>query len=263
MYTVANVARASHGIRTVTSQSEDGLVLRESLKELTELSGLKTAFRNLKIAAQLVRPWDYSFLVIESFLLSTDYLEAQLAGFKKAPVLAGFLDHVFRVNASNWMQSKPFMDVSSLKALWDPWWSGHKSEVKKEAHQQDGGQQQGQKGKKNQQRQQGGGRGGGNRQGGQKGGQNGGQQAGNKGRYTPAGRLVFTNFTMPPPDFSGPPHEKNICRQYNEKSCPNAYNMSVKSSAFGQFRLYHLCNHTELVNGETKLCAQKHAKDHK
>jgi hypothetical protein len=260
MFTVANVARASDGIRTVTSQSEDGLVLRESLKELTELSELKTAFRNLKIAAQLVRPWDYSFLVIESFLLSTDYLDAQLAGFKKAPVLAGFLDHVFRVNASNWMQSKPFMDVSSLKALWDPWWSGHKGEMKKEAHQQDGGQQQGQKGKKNQQQQQGGGRGGGNRQGGQQGG----QQGGNKGRYTPAGRLVFTNFTMPPPDFSGPPHEKNICRQYNEKSCPNAYNTCVKSSAFGQFRLYHLCNHTELVNGETKLCAQKHAKaDHK
>jgi predicted DNA-binding protein len=38
LFTVANVARASEGARTVTSQSEDRLVLRESLKELTEMA---------------------------------------------------------------------------------------------------------------------------------------------------------------------------------------------------------------------------------
>jgi hypothetical protein len=255
MFTVANVARASEGVRTVTSQSEDGLVLKESLKELTELSELKTAFRNLKIAAQLVRPWDFSFLVIESFLLGTDYLESQLAGYKKAPVLAGFLDHVFRVNASNWMQGKPFMDTASLKALWDPWWSGHKGDIKKEGQQQGGGQQQGQKGQKQGKQQ---GRNGGGQQGQQ------GQQGGQKGRWTPAGNFSYSSFPLPPPEFSGPPSEKNICRFYNEKTCNNTYNTCVKSSPYGPFRLYHLCNHTEMKNGKNEVCAGKHAKlDHK
>jgi hypothetical protein len=264
LFTVANVARASEGVRTVTSQSEDGLVLRESLKELTEMAELKTAFRNMKIAAQLVRPWDFSFLVIESFLISTDYLESQLSGHKKAPILAGFLDHVFRVNAANWMQAKPFMGMSCLKALWDPWWSGHKGNIKKEGQHQGGGQQQGQKGQKQGRQQQG--KNGGGQQGqqghqGQQGQQ--GQQGGQRGRWTPAGNFTFSNFAMPPPDFSGAPSEKNICRNYNDKTGTNTYNWCVKNSPFGPFRLYHLCNHTEMKNGKSEVCAGKHAKvDH-
>jgi hypothetical protein len=43
-------------MKTVAWQTDEGLVLRESLKELSEMSELKTAFRNKKLAAQLVRP---------------------------------------------------------------------------------------------------------------------------------------------------------------------------------------------------------------
>jgi hypothetical protein len=75
-------------------------------------------------------------VVIESFLISTDYLETQLKGVKRAPVLASFLDHVLRVNATNWLQSKPFMDITSIKALWDPWWAVHRGEAKSEPEQQ-------------------------------------------------------------------------------------------------------------------------------
>jgi hypothetical protein len=259
LFSVANVARASDGVRTVATQSEDGLVLKESLKELTEMAEFKTAFRNLKIAAQLVRPWDFSFLVLESFLLSTDYLESQLAGYKRAPILAGFLDHTFRVNASNWMQGKPFMDTASLKALWDPWWAGHKGDVKKE--EQSGGGARGNNGQQKGQGQKSGRQGGGGQQQADGGA---GQQAAKKGRWTPAGNFVFSNFNMPPPDFNGAPALKNICRHYNTKTCNNTYNTCVVTSRFGPFRLYHLCSHVETKNGQQVVCAGKHAEvDHK
>jgi hypothetical protein len=260
LFTVANVARASDGMKTVASQTDEGLVLRESLKELSEMTELKTAFRNMKIAAQLVRPWDWSFVVIESFLISTDYLESQLKGVKRAPVLASFLDHVLRVNATNWLQSKPFMDITSIKALWDPWWAGHKGEAKAEPEQQHhaGGSRKNTSGK------------GGNQSGhadrGNRGGQNDGQNAANgrRGRWTPAGNFTYAHIHLPAPDFSGAPSEKTICRKYNENSCNNTYNTCVMNSRFGPFRLYHLCNHTDQKNGKTEVCAGKHPKtEHK
>jgi predicted DNA-binding protein len=276
MFTVTNAARASDGVKIVTTQSDEGLVIKESLKELTEMSELKTAFRNLKIAAQIVRPWDYSLLVIESFLISTEYLDAQLTGIKKAPVLSGFLDHLLRVNASNWLQGKPFMDMTSIKSLWDPWWAGHKGDIKKE----DGsGAQKGGGGQNNSGGQRGGkfgrqgqGQGQGQNQGfsqGQSGGQafymdGQGPSAGRRGRWTPAGNFTYGNFVMPPPDFSGPPSEKTICRRYNEKDCQNTYNTCVMNSKYGPFRLYHLCNYSEMKNGKLEVCAAKHARpDHK
>jgi hypothetical protein len=270
LFTVANVARASQGVKTVATESEEGLVLRESLKELSEMAELKTAFRNLKIAAQLVRPWDFSFLVMECFLVSTDYLEAQLSGVKKAPVIAGFLDHVIRCNAANWLQNKPFMSLQGLKSLWDPWWAGHKGEaVSVLAAQKQGGGggqsqgaghnskkkfrqgQQQQDGYQGQQGQQG--------QGGQQ-----GQQSGRRGYWGPSGHWAYGKSNLPAPEFSGPPALANICRNYNEKKCQNTYNDCVVNSRHGPFRLYHVCSHTETVNGVQKLCGGKHPKpDHK
>jgi hypothetical protein len=263
MFTVANVARASDGMKTVASQTDEGLVLRESLKELSEMSELKTAFRNMKLAAQLVRPWDWSFVVIESFLISTDYLESQLKGVKRAPVLASFLDHVLRVNATNWLQSKPFMDMTSIKALWDPWWAGHRGEAKQEPDQQHnaGGQKNNNRQNKGK-NQEGHGNSDSNNKAGQQAGQNAG--GGRRGRWTPAGNFTFAHVHLPPPDFSGAPSEKTICRQYNENSCSNTYNTCVKNSRYGPFRLYHLCNHTEMKNGKLEVCAGKHPKpEHK
>jgi uncharacterized membrane protein YgcG len=259
LFSVANVARASEGVKTVASQSEDGLVLKESLRELSEMAEFRTAFRNLRIAAQLVRPWDYSFLVVESFLISTDYMEAHLAGYKRAPILAGFIDHIFRVNASNWMQSKPFMDTAGLKAMWDPWWSGHKGDIKREESAEQGKGNQNKNGGKGQGQKQG--RNGGNSSGGGGGPAN---QSNRKGRWTPAGNFSYHPFNMPPPDFSAAPSERTICREYNNKTCPNTYNTCVKQSKFGPFRLYHLCNHVETKNGQQVVCAGKHAQvDHK
>jgi hypothetical protein len=272
MFTVANVARASQGVKTVTTQSEEGLVLKESLKELTEMAELRTAFRNLKLAAQLVRPWDYSFIVMESFLLSTDYMEAQLANVKKAPVIAGFLDHVMRCNAANWLANKPFMNMQGLQALWDPWWAGHKGEAVAFS----GGQRQGSGGGQGNQGGQGGGRknkswkqqGQGQGQHQQQdghGGQGGqGQASGRRGFWGPSGNWSFGKSNLPPPEFSGPPALANICRYYNNKNCKNTFNDCVVTSKHGPFRLYHLCNHTETVNGEQKVCGGKHPKpDHK
>jgi hypothetical protein len=168
------------------------------------------------------------------------------------------------------------MDMTSIKSLWDPWWAGHKGDIKKE----DGsGAQKGGGGQNNSGGQRGGkfgrqgqGQGQGQNQGfgqGQSGGQafymdGQGPSAGRRGRWTPAGNFTYGNFVMPPPDFSGPPSEKIICRRYNEKDCQNMYNTCVMNSKYGPFRLYHLCNYSEMKNGKLEVCAAKHARpDHK
>lgn len=242
-FTVANVARASDGTRTVTSETEDGFLIKESLKELSDMSELKTAIQNLKLAVQMVRPWDFSVTVLERFLVANDYLDSQLSNVKKAPAVAAFVDHVLQANAKNWTQSKPFLEIPALKALWDPWWAGHKNELKKEDTQKQGkNQDKWQKSGDNQQKGQGSG----------------------KGGYTPAGNWVAGSVRIPPPHFSGPPGENNICRMYNEKTCRNQYNTCVINGKFGPFRLYHLCNHTEVKNGKSEICRGKHPKpDHK
>jgi hypothetical protein len=223
------------------------------------MAELKTAFRNLKIAVQLVRPWDYSILVLESFFLATDYLESQLSGVKKAPVIAGFLDHVLRINAANWLQNKPFMGLQALKALWDPWWAGHRGEAVRFEGQK-GGQQNQQGGGKGKKR-----GGGGGGQGGQQ-GQSGqqGQQA--KTGFWSAGGIWVSHGVnrVPPPEFGGPPSKHNICKAYNTKTCQNTFSTCVVNGKSGPFRLYHLCSHVSSANGKEELCAAKHAEpDHK
>jgi hypothetical protein len=173
-------------------------------------------------------------------------MEAQLANVKKAPVIAGFLDHVMRCNE-------------------DPWWAGHKGEAVSFG----GGQKQGSGGG---QGNQGGGKKGkswkqqGQNQNQQQDGHQGGQAqpSGRRGYWGPSGNWASGKSNLPPPEFSGPPALANICRYYNNKNCKNTFSDCVVTSKHGPFRLYHLCNYTETVNGEQKVCGGKHPKpDHK
>ena len=68
MFTVSNVGHMATGGRTVSLAGDDGITIHENLKELADMAEFKLAMRNLKLAAQLVAPWNFSYAVIDGFL---------------------------------------------------------------------------------------------------------------------------------------------------------------------------------------------------
>ena len=64
----------------------------------------------------------------------------------------------------------------------------------------------------------------------------------------------------------GPPNERNICRRFNEKRCPNHFSSCVLVMPNQQpIRLWHVCNYmVKGKDGKSDLCKEKHARqDHK
>jgi hypothetical protein len=86
-------------------------VIFDSLKELSDMMEVKAALQNLCMAAQLA---------------------ADLASYKKAPIVAAFINHVLQVNAANWVCDSNFLDMPALKALWESWWCARKGAWKAE-----------------------------------------------------------------------------------------------------------------------------------
>jgi len=250
LFTVANVGHSATGAKTVSLSGEDSFTIHDSWKDIEDMGELKRALNNLLVAAQMALPWNFAFQVLHGFLKSNDFMSADLSGHKMAPVLAGFIDHVFKVNAGLWVQEQPFLDAAKLLALWKSWWCSRKTGLKAESN---SAQQNNNKNQKNNQNNnnQNKGKGqnnqakGGNGWQGQQGGQGGGQQL---------------------PNFSGPPAEYNICKRFNEKTCTNHFSGCSISTKVGVLRLYHLCNSMVQKDGNTKkeYCLQKHPRlDHK
>jgi hypothetical protein len=121
LFTISNLGKASSGVKTVSIINDGGLMVQESWKELADMVELKQAMRSLRLAAQLVCPWNFSFAVLESFLMANDFMKNELSGTKKATVLSAFIDHAFQINAGLWTQEEEFLDAPNLKSLWTAW----------------------------------------------------------------------------------------------------------------------------------------------
>jgi len=244
LYTVANVGHSATGTRTMTLSGEDGITISESWKELTELADFKLAMRNLRMAARLAAPWNFSFDVIDGFLQSKDYMESDLAGLKKAPTISAFTDYCLKTNASLWVRQGPFMDSARLEAVWTSWWSSRKAGVKAEHY---GASQEDGKGKQ---------KGGVHMDGGQKSGY--GQQGANSKFQQGATNL---------PRHTGPPNEKTICKKFNDKTCQLSFKNCVTAiDGKPSIRLYHVCNFMKKKpdGSSDGLCMQFHPRlDHK
>jgi len=126
-FTVSNASMAVGGQRMVSLADENGLVVQENYKELADLQEVKVALRNLMKASMLATPWNFSYAVLETFLASNGYFERELENVKKGAVLTGFIDHVLRTNAANWIQEAPFLDATKLAGVWANWWSSRKA----------------------------------------------------------------------------------------------------------------------------------------
>ena len=127
MFTVSNVVNARSGVRAVLATGEDSFETFDTWKEMIDINELRDAFRKLMRVAQMIRPWDYSFMVIESWLNPTFWLSDELKGFKRASLVGDFIDHIMQRNASNWVQEIPFMDSHQIQTQWNAWWGSRRS----------------------------------------------------------------------------------------------------------------------------------------
>jgi hypothetical protein len=267
-------------LKTLNAMTDEGFVVADSLKELSDMAEVRAALQNLCAAAQLAAPWNFSFAVLDAFLRATSNMDAELKDLKKAPIVASFIDHVLQVNAANWLSDADFLDMPALKALWESWWCARRGSLRAEAAATQGGQQAGQQqGGNNKQNANGGnqGEGGGkmkkkgqfNRRGGGSGGQpygnnggGGGQQGGGQG----SGYQAFggQDGMRQPTLYVAPPSEKNLCRKFNDGNCPNHYSRCSFMGRYGPVKLYHFCNYLKRENNEQKPCMERHARvDHK
>ena len=246
MFTISNVAHSATGSRTISLTGQDGLVISESWKELTDMADLKLAMRNLLLAAHLAVPWNFSFQVLDGFIQSKKYFDAELAGLKKASILSSFLDYCLQKNAALWVQESAFLDSPKLAALWDSWWISR--EMGARADPEPDSKQQQAKNK--------------NKQGAQN--SNGNSNGANKGGQK--GPRSFQAQQNQKPLFA-PPNEDNLCRRFNEKRCPNHYaDCTLRLTGQQPMKLWHLCNYMVKKDGKTtaELCKEKHPRmDHK
>jgi hypothetical protein len=223
---------------------------------------VRDALENLCTAASLAAPWNFSFKMLAIFLRSTNNMEAQLAAYKKAPIIAAFIDHVLHCNANKWLADADFYDLPALEALWRNWWIARRScgaDDKLPAGQaQSGGgsnasgdqsaaksrNQLRKERKKNR----------GSAQGGPNAGGGGGQQShqGQQGGFAAGGQ---------PAIHIAPANERNLCRRYNDGHCPNPHGRCSTVGKYGPFKLYHLCNFTNREPGKpVETCMQRHAR---
>jgi len=254
LFSVSNVGHAGTGMKTVSITGEDGFTVQESWKELSDMQEVKTALKNMRRAAHLVRPWDFSIEVLESFLSANNFMEAELSSFKKAPLVAGFIDHVLQLNASQYVQEKEFLEFPQLQALWVSWWGVRKSTAVK--------------GEPAQQNKQGSGNGNGNNNNNQKQdfkSQRGSKRGGfsGRGRGGQGGQKNWDSWgnrggQYPIPDYTSAPNEYNICRRYNEGNCLRTSNNCTRMSPNGPVRMYHRCNFKKEEGGKSVLCKGFH-----
>jgi hypothetical protein len=86
-----------------------------NLADIVELGEFKLALRAMRAAASFVRPWDFSFLALESFLLQSNFGNADLAGLdKQAVILTQFMDYILSENSNKYRDGEPFLSTGAL-----------------------------------------------------------------------------------------------------------------------------------------------------
>lgn len=164
------------------------------------------------------------------FLHTNDYMEKDLSGFKKATVLSGFCDHVFRKNADAYIREGEFLDGPKLATTWASWWGARRSGFRSQGHDNQDKSFQGNKSN---------------------------QRKGGDSRQLDLRNVPFLSKLV---------SVASICKRYATKSCKYENNRCVIQTKAGPRRLYHFCSHMEKdpATGKETVCGKKHAKcDHK
>jgi hypothetical protein len=93
--------------------------LREEEGDICELGEFKLAVRAMRTAAAFVRPWDFSFLALEGFLIQSRYCEKDLTQVEnKAGTLTKFVNYCLGQNADRWRDGEGFLTTGELATHW-------------------------------------------------------------------------------------------------------------------------------------------------
>lgn len=141
-YEMANPASSKLALRWFTinncgarTGSSKGLFSREDeMANISELGEFKLAFRAMRVAAMFVRPWDFSFVALESWLEQSDFGQPMVANMEKpAAFLTKFVDYVLAENSNRYRDEEPFLSTADLKGCWEAF-CGAQPEVKVAFH---------------------------------------------------------------------------------------------------------------------------------
>ena len=101
---------------------EGALSVGESLKEIVDIEGFKSALNAAREAQACAMPWNRSIAAIQSFMVNTNCCYLDLQGNKqKAAILTEFVDFVLGRNALNWENRMPYLSTDDLSHVWSSW----------------------------------------------------------------------------------------------------------------------------------------------
>lgn len=231
MFSSVNLSTSAVLTRRVTLADNDSAIdIGDGLKEILDLDTLQRACRALCTAAQLICPWNHSFLAIQGFLHTSQFGGRDLPNnADRIPALVDFINTVFSLNANAWIQKEPYLAAAELKATWLDFIANRPSAL---LHDGNNGGPSG----SYYNRGRGAARGGRPWRGG------GGTQTGGGSQYP--------NTTVPPPTQS----PLLLCRNFNLGTCRNHFSVC---KLFSGDRAHHLC---DVFRPDGKQCRGYHSR---
>ena len=146
LFYLPNVANSGLSAKKVNVDGgEEGLSIGDSMKEIADLEGYKTALNTAREAMHSALPWNRSVSAIVGFMLNNNYMQQELGGnSKRAAILTEFTDYVLGRNALNWENGHQFLTTDELAHVWANWrgkrvalFSGGNEERRKEGPKRD------------------------------------------------------------------------------------------------------------------------------
>ncbi len=123
LFYLPNVANSGLSAKKVNLETGDeSLSIGESLKEIADMDGYRTALNTAREAMASALPWNRSISAIVGFMMNTNYLQADLGGNqRRAQILTEFTDHIFGRNALNYENGHSFLTTDELTHVWANW----------------------------------------------------------------------------------------------------------------------------------------------
>lgn len=123
LFHLPNVASNSLSTKKLSVDgSDETFCIGDSLREISDMEGFKTALNTAREALHSALPWNRSISAVVGFMLNTNYLQADLqSNQKRAAILTEFVDFVFGRNALNWENAHPFITTDELPHVWANW----------------------------------------------------------------------------------------------------------------------------------------------
>jgi len=236
LFTVNNMVQSGTGSRTVSLAGDEGFVIKESWKEVQSIEELKKALDTIVTASMLCSHWNFSYKVLQTFLNNNEWFEKELAGYKRAQVVADFCDHVFKLNADAWIRATDFNDGPKLLTIWTNWWGSRRPGIKQDHS-------------------------------GSQSSSSGNIYKGNTKKGSSSGG-ADTKVRVDPnkiPFITPKAQESSVCKRFIEGYCSKKHYECVIKTKAGARRLYHVCTakKKDAAGVETICLGTHHKKDHK